>query len=127
MKDIYENWNLYKEEVELLQELENIFLEHSDEDMLNENIMAKVVEKVNDFLLKLAMKIQSLGAKALSLVSGGFGVVNRFKKKNPELAKAIGMVLTIAAVAAVMSYSEDAAAQITYGMDRDWETLIESH
>ena len=89
MKDIYENWNLYKEEVELLQELENI--------------------------LKLAMKVQSLGAKALSLVSGGFGVVNRFKKRNPALAKAIGMVLTIATVAAVMSYSEEAAAQITQG------------
>ena len=110
MKDIYENWNLYKEEIELLQELENIFLEHGDE-ILNEGIM----DKVNDFLLRLAMKIQSLGAKALSLVSGGFGIVNRFKKKNPTLAKAIGMVLTIATVAAVMSYSEEAAAQITHG------------
>ena len=30
MKDIYENWNLYKEEVELLQELENIFLEYDN-------------------------------------------------------------------------------------------------
>ena len=110
MKDIYENWNLYKEEVELLQELENIFLEY-DNEILNEGIM----DKVNDFLLRLAMKIQSLGAKALSLVSGGFGIVNRFKKKNPTLAKAIGMVLTIATVAAVMSYSEEAAAQITQG------------
>ena len=110
MKDIYENWNLYKEEVELLQELENIFLEY-DNKILNEGIM----DKINDFLLKLAMKVKSLGAKALSLVSGGFGVVNRFKKRNPTLAKAIGMVLTIATVAAVMSYSEEAAAQITQG------------
>jgi plasmid maintenance system antidote protein VapI len=115
MRDIYENWNLYKEEVELLQELENIFLEHSDEDMLNEGIVSKIIEKVNDFLLKVAMKIQSLGAKALSLVIGGFGVVDKFKKRNPKLAKAIGMVLTIATVAAVMSYSEEAAAQITQG------------
>jgi len=115
MKDIYENWNLYKEEVELLQELENIFLEHSDEDMLNEGIVSKIIEKVNDFLLKVAMKIQSLGAKALSLVIGGFGVVDKFKKRNPTLAKGIGMILTIATVAAVMSYSEEAAAQITQG------------
>ena len=57
MKDIYENWNLYKEEVELLQELENIFLEHSEEDMLNENVLAKVVEKVQDWFLKLSMKV----------------------------------------------------------------------
>ena len=115
MKDIYENWNLYKEEVELLQELENIFLEHSDEDMLNEGIVSKIIEKVNDLLLKVAMKIQSLGAKALSLVIGGFGVVDKFKKRNPTLAKGIGMILTIATVAAVMSYSEEAAAQITQG------------
>ena len=115
MKDIYENWNLYKEEVELLQELENIFLEYSDEDMLNEGIVSKIIEKVNDFFLKVAMKIQSLGAKALSLVIGGFGVVDKFKKRNPTLAKGIGMVLTIATVAAVMSYSEEAAAQITQG------------
>jgi hypothetical protein len=53
MKNIYENWNLYKEEVELLQELENIFLEY-DNKILNEGIM----DKINDFLLKLAMKIQ---------------------------------------------------------------------
>jgi hypothetical protein len=110
MKDIYENWNLYKEEVELLQELENIFLEY-DNKILNEGIM----DKINDFLLKLAMKVQSLGGKALSLISGGFGVVNRFKKKNPTLAKAIGMVLAIAAVTAVMTVSEEAAAQVTYG------------
>ena len=38
MRDIYENWNLYKEEVELLQELENIFLEY-DNKILNEGIM----------------------------------------------------------------------------------------
>ena len=53
MKDIYERWNLYKEEIELLEELESILLEYSDEDLLNENIMAKALEKVNDFLLKL--------------------------------------------------------------------------
>ena len=113
MKDIYENWNLYKEEVELLQELENIFLEHSEEDMLNENIMAKVVEKVNDFILKLSMKVVQLAAKAkskaLSLLSGAAKVVGRFAKKYPKLAQGVGAVIAIGIMATVMTVSPDAA------------------
>ena len=113
MKDIYENWNLYKEEVELLQELENIFLEHSDEDMLNENIMAKVVEKVNDYILKLSMKVVQLAAKAkskaLSLLSGAAGVVSKFSKKYPNLAKGLAVVIGIGIMTTVMTVSPDAA------------------
>ena len=113
MKDIYENWNLYKEEVELLQELENIFLEHSDEDMLNENIMAKVVEKVNDYILKLSIKVVQLAAKAkskaLSLLSGAAGVVNKFSKKYPNLAKGLAVVIGIGIMTTVMTVSPDAA------------------
>jgi hypothetical protein len=113
MKDIYENWNIYKEEVELLQELENIFLEHGDEDMLNENIMAKVVEKINDFILKLSMKVVQLAAKAkskaLSLLSGAAGVVNKFSKKYPNLAKGLAVVIGIGIMTTVMTISPDAA------------------
>jgi hypothetical protein len=113
MKDIYENWNLYKEEVELLEELENIFLEHSDEDMLNENIMAKVVEKMNDYILKLSMKVVQLAAKAknkaLSLLSGAAGVVNKFAKKYPNLAKGLAVVIGIGIMTTVMTVSPDAA------------------
>tara|TARA_R110000751_G_scaffold245611_1_gene345608 strand:- start:43 stop:1083 length:1041 start_codon:yes stop_codon:yes gene_type:complete len=113
MKDIYENWNLYKEEVELLQELENIFLEYSDKDMLNENVMAKVVEKINDYILKLSMKVVQLAAKAkskaLSLLSGAAGVVSKFTKKYPNLTKGILIVIGIGIVATVMTVSPDAA------------------
>ena len=113
MKDIYENWNLYKEEVELLQELENIFLEHSEEDMLNENVMAKVVEKVNDYILKLSIKVVQLAAKAkskaLSLLSGAAGVVNKFSKKYPKLAKGLAVVIGIGIMTTVMTISPDAA------------------
>ena len=35
MRAIYENWNSYKEEIELLQELEDIFLEYYNK-VLNE-------------------------------------------------------------------------------------------
>jgi hypothetical protein len=113
MKNIYENWNLYKEEVELLQELENIFLEYSDKDLLNEGIMAKVVEKVNDFILKLSMKVVQLAAKAkskaLSLLSGAAKVVGKFAKRYPKLAKGIGAVIAIGIMATVMTVSPDAA------------------
>ena len=113
MKDIYENWNIYKEEVELLQELENIFLEHGDEDLLNENIMAKVVEKVNDFILKLSMKVVQLAAKAkskaLSLLSGAAKVVGKFANKYPKLAQGVGAVIAIGIMTTVMTTSPDAA------------------
>jgi hypothetical protein len=115
MKDIYENWNLYKEEVELLQELENIFLEHSEEDMLNENVLAKVVEKVQDWFLKLSMKVidlaKSAGKKALSLLSGAAGIVRKFAKKYPTLAKIVGMVIAVAAAYVVMSMIDPSVAQ----------------
>jgi hypothetical protein len=113
VKDIYENWNLYKEEVELLQELENIFLEHSDEDLLNEGIMDKVVEKINDWILKLSMKVVQLAAKAkskaLSLLSGAAGVVSKFAKKYPNLAKGLAIVIGIGIMTTVMTVSPDAA------------------
>ena len=109
MKDIYERWNLYKEEIELLEELESILLEYSDEDLLNENIMAKALEKVNDFLLKLAMKVQSLGVKALSLLSGAAKVIGKFSGNNPKLAKGIGLVIGMGVIAAILTASPEAA------------------
>ena len=109
MKDIYERWNLYKEEVELLEELESILLEYSDEDLLNENIMAKALEKVNDFILKISMKIQSLGVKALSLLSGAAKVIGKFSGDNPKLAKGIGLVIGMGVIAAILTASPDAA------------------
>jgi len=115
MKDIYENWNLYKEEVELLQELENIFLELSDEDVLNENMLAKVIEKVNDWFLKLSMKVVDLaktaGSKALSLLSGAASIVARFAKKYPTLAKIVGMVIAVAATYVLMAAIDPSVAQ----------------
>ena len=109
MKDIYERWNLYKEEVELLDELESILLEYSDEDLLNENIMAKALEKVNDFLLKISMKIQSLGVKALSLLSGVAKAIGKFSGDNPKLAKGIGLVIGMGVIAAILTASPEAA------------------
>ena len=115
MKDIYERWNLYKEEIELLEELESILLEYSDEDLLNENIMAKVVEKVNDWFLKLSMKVVDLakkaGSKALSLLSGAAGIVARFAKKYPTLAKIVGMVIAVAATYVLMAAIDPSVAQ----------------
>jgi hypothetical protein len=121
MKDIYENWKLYKEEIELLQELENIFLEHSEEDLLNENVMAKVIEKVNDFMLKLSMKVidmaKKAGSKALSLLSGAAGIVKRFANKYPTLAKIVGMLIAAAAAYALMAGIDPSIAQADVSFD----------
>ena len=102
MKDIYENWKLYKEEIELLQELENIFLEY-DNKVLNEGIM----DKINDYMLKLSMKVvdiaKSSGKKALSLLSGAAGIVSRFKDKYPTLANILGTIIIAGGVYALMA------------------------
>ena len=75
--------------------------------------MAKVVEKLNDWLLKLSMKVVQLAAKAkskaLSLLSGAAGVVSKFAKKYPKLAKGLSIVIGIGIMAAVMTASPDAA------------------
>ena len=110
MRDIYENWKLYKEEIELLQELENIFLEY-DNKVLNEGIM----DKINDYMLKLSMKVvdiaKSSGRKALSLLSGAAGIVSRFKDKYPTLANILGTIIIAGGVYALMAGIDPSVAQ----------------
>jgi len=110
MRDIYENWKLYKEEIELLQELENIFLEY-DNKVLNEGIM----DKINDYMLKLSMKVvdiaKSSGKKALSLLSGAAGIVSRFKDKYPTLANILGTIIIAGGVYAIMAGIDPSVAQ----------------
>jgi ABC-type multidrug transport system fused ATPase/permease subunit len=110
MKDIYENWNLYKEEVELLQELENIFLEY-DNEVLNEGMM----DKINDFFLKLSMRVVDLaktaGRAALKLLGGAIKIVNRFSEKYPTLAKIIGSIIVVGGAYVVMATLDPSVAQ----------------
>ena len=110
MRDIYENWNLYKEEVELLQELENIFLEY-DNEVLNEGMM----DKINDFILKLSMRVVDLakgaGRAALKLLGGAIKIVNRFSEKYPTLAKIIGSIIVVGGAYVVMANLDPSVAQ----------------
>ena len=116
MKDIYENYKLHKEEIELLEELENIFLEYGDKDLLNEGIMDKMIDKLGQFLNRIYDKVVQLAAKAkskaLSLLSSASKVVGRFAEKFPklkDLTKGVSLVLAMAVIATVLTTSPSTA------------------
>ena len=83
MRDIYENWNLYKEEVELLQELEEIFLEY-DNKVLNEEGLRNPLEFVNHKILDCIGDLFTSGYRIIGNVKcsqGGHYLTNQLLRK----------------------------------------------
>jgi len=132
MKDIYQNWRNYREDALLVEEIENLF-NQLEQQLLNEGLMDslsdtwdsiktstgkakdkaieiynKIMEKINDWILKVSVKVHNMAKSAvggaLNLLVNVVRKVSGFCGKHSTLCKMILFIVTLLAIYTIMSY-----------------------